>query len=428
MEINELVARICRSKLARDTGTYTIFKICDRIIPFLLLPIITRVLEPEEYGIFVLFQALAGVVLPLMTLSVDSSVTLNYFKVKAEEFNQYFSSGYILLLISSLIVSLAIYGNRFAIGGLTDFPAQWIIAIILFCFFQFHSNLALNMFQVKREPRKYGIYSLSLTITKNLLMLLLIFVYDMKWQGMILGYLAGYAIFSGISIVLFRKGKLFSKNIRKDFLVDSMKVGYPLSLHQMGSWAASSATRVIVAGLLGSAATGSFGVGAAFGMIVLFVQDSFNKAFVPFLFDKLNNFNEKIESQLIKLTYIYNICLLGFAGLMGVCGYFLLETVFGKMYSEGKSVVLFISFAYAFDGLYKMHVNYIFYTKKTYLIFLITVTSGLLNLPLTYYFVKLYGIMGGSLSLFLVNICSYLIAWYIGNRVFPMRWFQLKRR
>ena len=63
------------------------------------------------------------------------------------------------------------------------------------------------------------------------------------------------------------------------------------------------------------------------------------------------------------------------------------------MHFEGKSVVLLISFAYAFDGLYKMHVNYIFFAKKTHLIFLITVTAGLLNLPLTYYFVKSYGLM-----------------------------------
>lgn len=66
------------------------------------------------------------------------------------------------------------------------------------------------------------------------------------------------------------------------------------------------------------------------------------------------------------------------------------------------------------------------YTKKTCLIFLITVTFGLINLALTYYFVKFYGIMDGSLSLFLVNFFSYLIAWYIGNRVFPIRWFHLK--
>ncbi|MFZ2410220.1 MAG: hypothetical protein WAW23_01485, partial [Candidatus Methanoperedens sp.] len=406
--------------------TYTFFKICDKVVPFLLLPIITRALEPQEFGMFILFQAIAGVVLPFMTLSVDSSILLNYFKVKPIDFKEYFSSGYFLLLISSLVVSLGIYATRVPIARLTEFPSQWVIVTTLFCFFQFHSNLALNMFQVRREPQKYGIYSLSLTITKNLLMLLLIFVFGMKWEGMILGYLGGHALFSALGLLLFKKDKLFSKNIRRDFLVDNMKVGYPLSLHQMGAWAASSATRVVVAGLLGSAATGSFGVGAAFGMVVLFVQDSFNKAFTPYLFEKLNDFNDTKESQMIKLTYIYNICLLSFATLMGLCGYLFIDVLFGHMYSAGKVVVFFMSLAYAFEGMYKMHVNYIFYTKKTHLILLITMTSGALNIILSYYFIKFYGLMGASLSLFVINVCCYLLAWYIGNHVFPMRWFQFK--
>jgi len=428
MNVGLIFNRIKDSKLLKDTGTYTLFKIFDKLIPFFLLPIITRVLNPEEYGVFVLFQALAGVALPLMTLSIDSSILLNFFKVERAEFKNYFSSGFFLILISSIIFTFIILFVKDPLAILIDFPVEWIISIIILCFFQLHTNTALNLFQVKREPGKYGVFSIILTTLKNVLMLIFVMHFEMKWQGMILGYLVGYGLFFIVSIYLFLKDGLITKEIKKSFLIDNIKVGTPLSLHQIGSWFASSATRIIVSGLLGAAATGSFGIGATIGLVVLFVQDSFNKAFVPYLFEKLKNFNERVENQLIKLTYIYNSLLFVFSILIGLSGYLFLDVIFGEAYSQGKEVALLIPLAYAFDGMYKMHVNYIFYTKKTHFIFFITMTTGLLNIALSYLFIDMYGLIGGALSLSIINLLGYLLSWYVSNRVFPMKWFRFALR
>ena len=161
-------------------------------------------------------------------------------------------------------------------------------------------------------------------------------------------------------------------------------------------------------------------------MIVAFTQDSFNRAFAPYLFNQLQSFNQSVEVKLIKITYGYNIGLLVFAIIIGVVGYFSVGLLFGSSYEQSKNVVIFLCLAYAFDGMYKMHVNYIFFTKKTQLIFLITLTTGLLNIFLSYLFVTKFGIAGGAISLCVINFIAYLLSWYIGNRVFPMAWFRLK--
>lgn len=423
MNLSKLIDYLKNSRLVKDAGIYTIFKVLDKVIPFLLLPIVTRILNPNEYGVFVLFQALAGIALPLMTLSVDSSILLNYYKTTQEEFKKYFSSGYVLLILSSIISIVVFYSIREPISSLTEFPASWIIAILMFCFFQFHSNLALNMFQVEREPGKYGIYSVSLTAFKNGLMLLFVIYFGMKWQGIIVGYLVAYFLFFVVSHYFFNHRDLYTLDIKKDYILDSMKVGYPLSIHVMGSWAADAATKVIIGAILGEGATGSFGIGATIGIIVKFIQDSFNKAYVPYLFDNLKRFNEKVENKLIKITYLYNVALLVLAIVVGVIGSSFLEVIFGSAYKEGKQVVLLLCIAYAFNGMYKMHVNYIFYEKKTHIILLITLTTGSLNIGLSYLFVGLYGIWGGALSLCIVNVVGYILSWYLGNKVWPMKWF-----
>jgi O-antigen/teichoic acid export membrane protein len=422
MKIETLTRRIVGSKLIVNAGTYTFFKVFDSLIPFLLLPVITRVLNPHEYGTFVLFQSYVGVLLPLMTLSVDSSILLNYFKVRQEDFRSYFSSGYWLIIISSVLVSLIVLAFRDRLSSVTKFPADWVIAVLLICFFQFHTNLALHLYQIRQQAKKYGFFSISLTAMKNVFMLFFVIVIGMKWQGIVLGYLISYLTFFALSLYVFKKSNLLTTHVKRTYLVDNIKIGYPLSLHSIGSWLSSFATRIIVGGLLGTAAVGSFGVGASIAMVVGFVQDSFNKAFVPYLFERLNNGNQIIESNLVKLTYVYNLSLLLFSVCVGTLGYFFIDVIFGKGYAQGKEVVLLLSLAEAFNGMYKMHVNYIFYTKKTYLIFIITMTTGILNVVLGYSFVKLYGLAGAALSLCLINLVGYLMSWYIGNCVFPLKW------
>jgi O-antigen/teichoic acid export membrane protein len=395
----------------------------NALIPVLILPIITRILSPEDYGVVVIYTAISGIALPLLTLSVDSSILLNFFKVEKKDFSSYFSSGYLLIIISSCIFIPIILLFRKSIAELTSFPYEWVSVLLLTCFLQIHSNLTLHLFQVKRKPLKYGVFSIAQTAITNALLLYLLILRGMNYEGIMVAYFMSALLFFVISMYIYQSNGLFTKRIRKDFVIDNMKVGYPLSLHVIGSWLANSATRIIIGGILGTAAAGSFGVGATIGLVVSLIQDSFNKAYVPYLFDQLNNFTEKTEAKLIKLTYIYNLGLLVFAIAIGLAGYFTVGFIFGAEYENAKSIVLLIAVAYAFNGMYKMHVNYIFFTKNTQYIFYITLSTGLLNILLSYLLVSSLGIVGGAVSLCIINFLGYLLSWYIGNKVFPMRWF-----
>lgn len=417
-----LIRKVRASSVARQAGTYFAFKLLDKAVPFLLLPIVARALGPSEYGVFVLFQAIAGLVLPLMTLSVDSSILLNFFKVSERAFPVYFSSGYRLLLISAFVVVVGLWLGRDPIAALWGFPAEAIVLVAAFCFFQFHTNLAMNLYQVRRQPVRYGVFSVGLTLSKNALMLVLVLGMNMGWYGVAIGYTVAQGAFAVAAEILFLRQGLLQARVRRVYIWDNVKVGYPLSAHQLGAWGASSATRVIVAALLGSASAGSFGVGAAVAMLVMFVQDAFNKAYVPYLFDQLEDERPESQRALVRLTYGYVLGLSVFGLVTGGIGVLLLEPVFGADFADGTVVVVPLCLAYVFEGAYKMHVNYIFYSKRTYLILLITVTTGLVNIGLSLLLIRTYGLLGSALSLCIVNACAYVLAWVVGQKVHPMPW------
>ncbi|CAN5667913.1 oligosaccharide flippase family protein [soil metagenome] len=415
--------RVKKSSLFKDAGIYTFYNIIDRSVPFLLLPVITRILEPEQYGIYGAFQALIIIVLPLISLNTDSSILRNYFSLDQEKFRSYFSNGILIYICCSILTIVFFYLFREFLGGLVNFPNNWLIFAVLICAFQYLIDLELNLLQITKNPKKYGIFKISNTLCKNILMLTMILYFSFKWEGLVIGHFATAFLFGVISIYLFFRKKLFVNNINKKYLADNIKFGAPLTLHRIGGWMQEQATRIILNMLLGASFTGNLIAGASFGLIIALLQDSFNKAFVPYLFEKLQNISENSKRKLVKLTYIYNSALLLMAIFVGIIAYFYSGFVLGANYKNAGLYTIWIAVGYAFDGMYKMHVNYIFYEKKTQYIFYITIISGIITVLLSFIFIKSYGAIGAGYAITIGFFCSYILAWIIAQRVYPMPWF-----
>lgn len=421
--IKNLKNRLFKSNLFKSAGVYTLFNLLDKAIPFLLLPIVTRYLLPEEYGIYVLYQALIGFLLPFVSLNTDSAILINYFKLKKTEFNLYLSNGVFIFAINFIVLSILYFFLKNSFSALIDFPAEWLLSILLICPMQYLTKLVKNLWQVKKEIYKYGFFSVSLTLFKNLLMILFIVGLEYKWEGLIISQLIGWGVFSIISLIILLNNGYLKLKINKPYIYDNLKVGSPLTLHQLGGWLGDLSSRLIISAVIGKEALGSYGIGATFGLIVLLLQDAFNKAFVPYLFEELKNLNKEKELKLVKITYLYNLLILIIGLGIGIIGYFGVGLIFGSEYESSKNFIIWLTLAYAFDGMYKSHVNYIFYSKKTYLLLLITLTTGIANIALSYFLVTNYGVIGAAQALFCVYLTSYGLAWYIGNRVIPMPWF-----
>ena len=70
----------------------------------------------------------------------------------------------------------------------------------------------------------------------------------------------------------------------------------------------------------------------------------------------------------------------------------------------------------------KIYLNYIFYAYKSHILAIITFVVGILNVPITFYLVKLNGEVGAAQGFLIVNILSFLFTWVISAKVYPMNW------
>ncbi|NLK71578.1 MAG: flippase, partial [Clostridiales bacterium] len=81
-----------------------------------------------------------------------------------------------------------------------------------------------------------------------------------------------------------------------------------------------------------------------------------------------------------------------------------------------------IALSYAFDGMYKMVVNYIFYAQKTYILAWITFLAAGINIILNYLLIKINGAIGAAQATTATFALQFLLTWFLSSRVYKMPW------
>ena len=417
-------SRLKKSRIFKDSASYTLLNIVEKAVPFVILPIVTRILTKDEVGLYVLYQAIIEILIPIMTLGIDSAILLNYYKLEKKDFSNYFSNGFYLSILSYMLIGLFIFSFSKQISTWISFPTLWFNIILILVAFRFVAQVRQNLWRVQYKIKHYGVFTIGLTLIKNVLGLILVAYTSLGWKGLVVGHIIGYGLFGVYALFTFYKENLILYTKKFAFTNDILKIGYPLSLHKFGAWLGNAANRVIISSTMGAAATGSYGIGATFSMGISLLVDSFNKAFMPILFEKLkvNSQNEKIK--IVKLSYMVYAFLITSTFIVYIIGYFGVGLIFGKEYSDTKIFILPLLLAAMFNGFYKLHVNYIFFTKRTLQITKITFFTGVLNILLAFILIKNYGLIGAAYSLLIINIIQYIMAFHIGNKLIPMPWLK----
>jgi Na+-driven multidrug efflux pump len=74
-----------------------------------------------------------------------------------------------------------------------------------------------------------------------------------------------------------------------------------------------------------------------------------------------------------------------------------------------------------------MVTNYIFYSKRTALLALSTLTSGLIGIGLLFIFIDYLGLKGAAVAYAISMALKFLMTWFVANLRHPMPWFNFER-
>jgi O-antigen/teichoic acid export membrane protein len=180
--------------------------------------------------------------------------------------------------------------------------------------------------------------------------------------------------------------------------------------------------RLFIAHYNGLRDAGIYTVSYQIALVLQFATDSFNRAWVPWLYERLKQGQPSVLLKLVKATYLYNAVVLVCALLLGAAAPWILSVFAGDRYAESSRYVLLLALGFAFEGMYKMVTNYIFYSKKTFLLAYITGGTALLNIGLNFWLIPRYGIMGAAVATVISYFTSFIATWLCATRCYRLPW------
>lgn len=410
-------------KFLKSIGSYTLVNIINKGIPFLLLPVLTNYLSPKDFGILTNIESLIVISVALIGVNFSSAVTRQFVKDDVK-IKSYVSTVSRIVLISFSIITILFISFAQFIYEWTAIPIDVIYAISVFALLDNFMEVVLSLWRMEDKPFKYGLFRIIRTVIEVAITLSLVIGLKYNWDGRFYGlYIAG-GISGLFAVYYLLQNKYFTGRYEKKYKVHFLKFGLPLIPHTISGVLIMYSDKLIITKYLGIEENGIYSVAFTIGMAISLLQNSFNQAWVPWLFKKLAINLEFEKKKLVKVTYLYMIAMLALAfGLWLVTP--LIYMFLGEDFSEGLGVVAIIGLGFAFNGMYKMMVNYLFYAEKTQVISIITFGVAILNISLSIFLIQDYGILGTAYASSISFFIQFIVTWYISNKHYPMPWFKI---
>ena len=415
-----------RDSFVNDAGVYLFSNILNAIIPFILLPILTRYLSPAEYGEVAMFQTLVGALVAFVGITFVGSAGRKYYdhNVSQSQLAEFIGSCIQLIFIFSLAVMTLFFIFQSKIAQWTGIKAEYVLWAVVFSSATVIITIRLDQWQVRKQAIKYGVMQISQSLFNMLLSLLLVVVLLKGADGRINAQIAMSLVFVIIALFLLKKDNLFKLFIwKKEYLVEALKFGVPLIPHIAGGFLLTTVDRFVINREIGIAEAGIYMVAVQLTAAIGIVFDAINKAYIPWLFEKLAINNLKDKQNIVKFTYVWFLLIIVGVILSFFIGPLLVVFIAGEQYEQAGKVIGWLALGQGFQGMYLIVTNYIFYSKRTGLLSVSSIGSGILNLILLIILVRIFGLEGAAIAFAISMGIRFLLTWWIAHKRHPMPWF-----
>lgn len=391
---------------AKRIGLIGITNLLISLSGIVLLPILTKNLPIEEYGVYVQITVTIGLIPAVAMLGLPYTMVRYLAAAKSrEEIQDGFYSIAGITVLSAGLVSAALFLFAEPIAtALFDGRTAIIEFLAPIIFLECLNLLQLNYFRTFLQIRKYSFFLLL----KTSLQMILIVIFILGGQGLlgaVMGFLItnlilflvmGFFIVHGIGITIptFRN------------LQEYLSFGLPTVPGNLSSWVVNSSDRYIIALFLGAAYVGYYSPGYTLGNILtMFIAPlSF---ILPAILSKLYEENDLQGVQTIlqySLKYFLILAIPSSIGLSVLSKPILSILSTPEIASNGYLITPFTAMSAIFYGIYTILVQILFLEKKTIITAKVWIGAALINFGLNLFAIPFLGIVGAAITTF----CAFI--------------------
>ena len=386
----------------------------------ILLPILTKTLPIEEYGLWVQIIVTIGLILPFANMGLSPAIVRFLAAEKdKKKIQEGFYSIAVFILFTSLVASLLIFifSEPLASGffeNRTDIIKILSLIIPIECL----NVLFLNVFRTFQQIKRYSFFN----ILHTYVMVVLVAYCLLSGSG-IFGALISFLI--ARTIVFLLMGSLIISEIgvkipNFSHLNEYLHFSVPTVPVAISSWVIRSSDRYIIAYVLGIAFVGYYSPGYMLGSMIHMYTLPLVILLVPViskLYDEGKEEDVKIYLE-YSLKYFLMLAIPSAFGLSILSKQILILLSTPEIASYGYLIVPFTAVSMILFGANAVIAQILALVKKTKINGSIWIIAALMNLGLNFVFIPYFGILGAAITTLIAYALAFILTAYYSFKYF----------
>lgn len=383
----------------KDLLKYLPAQIAPAIVGLFTIPIVTRLFSPADYGNYVLVTATISI-LTIIVGWIGMSIIRFYPACEQDgRLHEFYSTVIRCLFISIAALAVIFLGVIFVTKPRLEdqLYSLMLIGTLIFIFTATFEVLQ-HLLRVKRWVGLYSIFSIWRSVSTLGFGIALVVIFGFGVDGL----LWGAVLSSAVAIPLLWKfsiGKMPWKGNNSIKLAKEMaKYGFSLVVGNLAAWILSLSDRYVLQFFRGPQEVGIYSV--SYGISeksIILLTSLFMLASGPLGMSIWEKEGRKRSQEFVsKLTRYYLIVCLPVVAGLSVLARPVVELLTAPAYYEGFRIVPLVALGGFFLGLQQRFQSGLKYYKKTHLIMVSIVASGLLNLGLNVFLIPKYGYIAAA--------------------------------
>lgn len=273
------------SRLFSNAGVYGIGIILTRLGGVLLLPIYWQKLEPADFGIIGLSQIVTLFLSPVLSLGLYDAVQRLFFEWEAEDRPRYLAALWLTSIALSLLLCLGleVFGGALFGSMLSQVPFSPYLEVTIWTAFAINLGLfPLTLLRLREQLKSFTLVTVASFITQAALILVFIFVFELKALGYLLGIMANGFLWGGYFLYFMAREIGFP--IRLAHLSEPLRYSLPTVPASVLDGVGSVFDRVFLDKYASLAVIGFYNLGNQFGATLSSFNQIMKSSWVPLIF------------------------------------------------------------------------------------------------------------------------------------------------
>ncbi len=391
------------------------FAICSamqRGISLLTTPIFTRILTPEQYGEYTVYQSWYQVISIIATLNLFFGVFNNGMTKYSDDRPRFTSSmqGLCTSLTAGLFI-VYIIGADFW-NGLLNMSTLYMVAMFVELLFVPAFNFWSASQRYDYKYRSLVIVTVIMSVSSPLIGIIAVLNTSYKAEARVLSFVF-VQVCIGLIFYIYNmaKGKQF---FHKEYWKFALRFNIPLIPHYLSSVILSQADRIMISDMIGKGEAAIYSVAYNIATMITIIITAINNSFTPFMYKSIKSG----EYSAIRKSATPLIFLVAVASALAMTLAPEIIMIFAPPeYYDAIWVIPPVACGVFFNFLYPLFSNVEFYFEKPHYIMAASSTGAVANIILNAIFIPVFGYYAAGYTTLFCYIMYTFAHYFLAKKI-----------